>query len=266
MPNRIGFVGAGRMGSILLKGFLSERVVDVEDLTAYDIESDKLKEIARQTGLTESDSLKQLLEASDIIFLCVKPVEMERVLGLVGPHAKDILIVSVAAGVSTSFIEARCPDSRVIRVMPNHCGLVSEMASAYCVGQSANKEDMAAIEALLESVGKVYRVEETHMDVVTGLSGSGPAYIYLVIEALAAAAEKQGLSKSVAFGLAVQTVKGAAEMADSSQQKTGELIDSVCSPGGTTIEGMKILKQYQVSEAFMEAVDAATKKSRELLV
>jgi len=264
MARRIGFIGVGHLGSAILKALLSQRTVEPENIYACDVEESKLEGLSEETGINTTCESRDLLDEVEVLFIAVKPQDMESLLSHIGPKLKDILVISLAAGVPSSFIEARAPEARVVRVMPNMPVSVNEMAAAYSLGESATKEDEAVVEDLLNKVGKSVPVQEELMDAITGLSGSGPAYIYYVIKAMAEGGVKQGLPEEVALNLAVQTVKGASAMISGQDRKPQELIDEVASPGGTTIEGLKMLDQYSVDEAFQKAVEAATIKSKKL--
>jgi pyrroline-5-carboxylate reductase len=264
MAKQIGFIGAGNMGSALIKGFLSQRAVEPENVYACDKDEEKVKKLSEETGVHYTLNSLELLDEVEVLFIAVKPQDVEHLLAQIGSKIKNILLVSVAAGIPTSYIEARAPEARVIRVMPNMPAAVYEMAAAYSLGASATKDDEAVLEELLKKTGICYKVDEGLMDSVTGLSGSGPAYAYYIIKALAEGGVQQGLPEDVALNLAVQTVKGAAVMVENTHKTPQQLIDEVTSPGGTTIEGLKVLDEYKVNEALKKAVDAATQKSREL--
>jgi pyrroline-5-carboxylate reductase len=189
---------------------------------------------------------------------------MDDVLSDIKGEAEGKLFVSIAAGVKIEKLEGALPGARVIRVMPNSPAAVSEMAAAYAPGATAGGDDEKLVERVLNSLGTAVKVEEEMLDAVTGLSGSGPAYIYYIIRALADAGVSEGLPEDVALKLAAQTVKGAGEMVLKSGKGPKELIDLVTSPGGTTVEGMSVLESEDVDESFKRAVTAATMRSREL--
>lgn len=258
---KISVIGCGNLGESFIEGLLKSKSVEASEITASDPDETKLKELEKLGVATDIDNKKAAKE-SDTIFLAVKP-------GLVGEVldelelTEDKLLVSLAAGVSTGFLEDHTK-ARVIRVMPNICGSVSEMASAYVPGKNATEEDEKLVENILGQMGKTQKVDESLMDAVTGLSGSGPAYIFLLIEALKEVGEELGLSEGEALNLAAQTVRGSGELVMDSDKSLEELVDMVCSPKGTTIEGVKVLKDREVQDAFKEAVRAASKRSKEL--
>ncbi|HHQ45408.1 MAG TPA: pyrroline-5-carboxylate reductase [Candidatus Altiarchaeales archaeon] len=264
MEKTFGFVGAGNMGSALVRGLVAKQVVDPSNIFACDLDKEKIERLQAETKINATCDVGEVGDKVDVLFIAVKPQDIEKLLKSIPHNLEGVLVVSIAAGVPTKKIEEKIPKARVVRVMPNTPAKVSEMASAYCLGASARPEDGELVAELLSSLGVCVKVEENLMDAVTGLSGSGPAYIYLVIQALVEGGVKQGLSEGDAMELAVQTVKGAAEMVAKSGKSPKELIDEVASPGGTTIEGLKVLEEYKVREAFQKAVEAAAEKSRVL--
>jgi pyrroline-5-carboxylate reductase len=257
---RFGFIGVGRMGSALLKSFLTNGLIKAENVLAYDRDPKALK----RADVEGRYSAFEVVEDSDAVFICVKPKDMDDVLAEIEDIAGSRLIVSIAAGVSTKRIEARLKEARVVRVMPNTPAVINELAAAYCMGRRAHEEDAVLVGSLLSSLGVAFRVEEELMDAVTGLSGSGPAYVYYVINALVDAGVRQGLPEEVALNLVLQTVRGAVDMVITTGRTPNELIDEVISPGGTTEEGLNVLDKMKVGEAFSEAVEAATRKSKKL--
>lgn len=257
---RVGFIGVGRMGQALIKGFLSKGMLQKDEVLAYDLDMSKLKEL----DVASKYSAFEVVENSDIVFLCVKPQDLDVVLDEIKDITGSRLVVSIAAGVTTKKIESRLREARVIRVMPNTPAVIYEMAAAYCLGKRASEEDSMYVGNLLNSIGVVFRVEEPLMDVVTGLSGSGPAYVYYVIKALADAGVQQGLSEKASLNLVLQTVRGAVDMVIVTKKEPEQLIDEVKSPGGTTVEALKTLDDMNVDESFKKAVDAATRRSKEL--
>lgn len=258
---KIGVIGCGNLGSSFIKGLITSDVIEPEQITASDPDEEKLKEMKSQGVKTTTDNL-EAAEASDVVFLAVKP-------GLVGDMLEGLklteedLLVSLAAGVSTDFMENHCK-ARIIRIMPNICAEALEMASGFSLGKKATNKDRKLIESILEKLGSTIEVDENLMNTVTGLSGSGPAYVFLMIKAIQEAGEERGLSEEESLTLTAQTVKGSAELALKSDRELDELIDMVSSPKGTTIEGMKILEKEGVKNSFKRAVRAATERAEEL--
>jgi len=259
---KVGFIGCGNLGSSLIKGILNAGALRAEELVASDVSDEKLGELGKFGIETTTDS-KKLVEHCDVIFIAVKPDIVESVLEETKKLSNGKLFVSVAAGVSTKFIEARTR-ARVIRVMPNICGLVGEMASCFSLGTRASGEDEELIEKLLADMGMTFKVDEKLMNVVTGLSGSGPAYFYFIVQALQEAGVELGLSSEIALKLAAQTAKGAAEVILREGKTLEELTGMVCTPKGTTIEGIKVLEKRKVADALRDAVKAAAKRAKEL--
>ncbi|HSB82815.1 MAG TPA: pyrroline-5-carboxylate reductase [Candidatus Methylomirabilis sp.] len=262
----LGFVGGGNMGEALLRGLLAAKLVGPESLLVSDVREDRLTSLRETYGVRTHASNAEVARQADILLLAVKPQVMGQALDdLVEALDEKKLVISIAAGIPTSFILDRFSfPLRVVRVMPNTPALVLEGMSALARGLHATAEDLETTRRLFETVGKVVVVDESLLDAVTGLSGSGPAYIFLVIEALADAGVKVGLPRDVAHLLAAQTVRGAARMALETGKHPGQLKDMVTSPGGTTIAGLHALEQGGVRAAFFNAVEAATLRSREL--
>jgi len=262
---KIGFIGGGNMAEAMIKGLLaggfpSERIMASEP---SEVRREHLED-AYAIELT-SDNL-EVIRKSEIVVLAIKPQIVAEVLEEIsGDYSGDKLIVSILAGIACATIEKYFQGApRVVRVMPNTPALVGEGASAICRGHNASKEDLQLVKQLFETVGKVQVIDERQMDAVTGLSGSGPAYIYTVIEALADGGVREGLRRDVAHALAVQTVVGAALMVRETGVHPAILRDQVCSPGGTAITGVSTLEKKGLRTTLMEAVSAAAARSREL--
>lgn len=263
--NTIGFVGGGRMAEALISGVLAAKLFEPEKIRVADpdaMRQDHLKiHYGVQVGLTNNE----VVAASEVIVLAVKPQVMTEVLRGVEVSVSNRLVVSVAAGVPICRIqESLGPQAGIIRAMPNTPAMVGAGMTALAVGPGVGPEAVAFVRQMFESVGKVVLLEERHMDAVTGLSGSGPAYIFLAIEALADGGVKMGLPRETASVLAAQTVLGAAKMVLESGQHPARLKDQVASPGGTTIAGLHRLEQGGLRAVLMDAVEAATKRSQEL--
>ncbi len=266
MKDKIGFIGAGNMGEALIKGILKAKLLSSQKVCASDIRETKLKQFQKTYGIKTFKDNKELVSQVNIILLAVKPQNMEEVLSEIAPVIeKKHLVISIAAGITTSYISKRLNDKiSVVRIMPNTPALIQEGASALAMGKHANKSDIKSVQKLFESVGKTVVVDESLMDAVTGLSGSGPAYVFLFIEALADAGVKMGLSRSVALLLSAQTCLGAARMVSETGEHPAKLKDMVTSPGGTTISGLHALEAGGLRTTIMDAVEAATRRSKEL--
>lgn len=263
---RIAFIGAGNMGEALIKGLLQAGQVRPDLVIATDIRTERLDVIHKMYRIETLTNNEEAATKAQILLLAVKPQVMDEVLtGLRGAVTDDHLLLSVAAGIRTAFIEARFSHpTRVVRIMPNTPALILAGASAITPGRHATEEDLKTTREVFEAVGRVVQVEEKLMDAVTGLSGSGPAYIFVLIEALADAGVQMGLTREVATLLAAQTVFGAARMVLESGEHPAKLKDMVTSPAGTTVAGLHILEQAGFRGLLMEAVEAATRRSMEL--
>jgi pyrroline-5-carboxylate reductase len=263
---RVGFLGAGRMATALAKGLISAKFAAVDSIVASDPHSAACEAFSAQTGALATESNLEVVHSSDVVILAVKPQNATEVLSEVRAEIKlKHLTISIAAGVSIetlmSFLGA---SARLVRVMPNTPSLVGVGASAFALGGAATPADGELVRRLLSTVGIAVELPESMLDAVTGLSGSGPAYVYQVIEALSDGGVWMGLSRDVATKLAAQTVLGAAQMVLQSGQSPAVLKDAVASPGGTTIAGLHALESGGLRAALMNAVRAATLRSREL--
>jgi pyrroline-5-carboxylate reductase len=266
MLKRLVFIGGGNMAEALLRGILAAGRIRPDDILATDVRNERLAylETAYKIGVT-SDNAAAVRQAETVL-LAVKPQKMTGVLAeLTEAVGEARLLISIVAGFATATIAARFPHPvRVVRVMPNTPALVLEGVSALARGSHATPRDLQTTRELFEAVGKVVVLDESLMDAVTGLSGSGPAYVFLIIEALADAGVKVGLARDVALALAAQTVRGSARLVLETGKHPGELKDMVASPGGTTIAGLHALEQGGVRAALINAVEAATRRSQEL--
>lgn len=261
----VGIIGCGKMGQALTMGALRSGALKSEELFLFDIFPTAVEALAAESKGKAVDSLETLIEKSEALIVCVKPAQVTEVLEKVKNSSGSHLVLSIAAGVALQKMEAAASDkTRVIRIMPNTPALVGLGASAYTLGKNATDEDSAFTEKLLSSVGIVEKVPESLMDAVTGLSGSGPAYIYTMIEALADGGLLKGLPRDQALRLATQTVLGTAQMVSESNLLPAELRDRVTSPGGTTIAGLAALEKGNFRSTVISAVSTATERSQEL--
>jgi pyrroline-5-carboxylate reductase len=264
--HRYGFIGAGRMATALARGFVASGLAVADEIVASDVSSVATEEFRRVTGSRVAESNPKVAAESDVVFLAVKPQQMAQVLGdLHGTLTSRHLVASIAAGVPLVALTAGLgAGPRLVRIMPNTPCLVGRGASAYCLGPGATKVDGELVGRLLAAVGQAHEVDERLMDAVTGLSGSGPAFVYVIIEALSDGGVQMGLPRDVASALAAETVRGAAELVLSTGQHPSVLKDAVASPGGTTIAGLAALEAGGVRAALMSAVVAATRRAAEL--
>jgi pyrroline-5-carboxylate reductase len=265
-PFTIGFLGAGKMAGALASGFIHAELVGPKEILASDPHDASRERFSGEVGSETTASNTDVLKFANTVILAVKPNHVAEVLaGLRGKFTSDHLLISIAAGVTLAKIEGALPaDARVIRVMPNTPALVGESASAFALGKNATAADGKLAEKLLSAVGIAFQVKEDLLDAVTGLSGSGPAYVFSFIEGLIDGGVAAGLPRDMATKLAAQTVLGAAKMVLETGQNPGVLRDMVTSPGGTTIEGLHELEKGKLRATVMSAVRAATEKSRKL--
>lgn len=258
---KLGVIGCGKMGSALVEGAIRSGAVPATKVSGCDAYPDAAKAFAKATGATFAESIPAL--NADTYLLCTKPNQAEAALAAL--PAGEALVISVAAGLSTTWLEARVPAGvRVVRCMPNTPALVGKGAAAYCRGKAATAADAEVAKLLLGSVGLAVELPESLMDAVTGLSGSGPAFVYVMIEAMADGGVRAGLPRAEALKLAAQTVLGAAAMVLETGIHPGALKDQVTSPGGTTIAGLAELEKHGMRAAFIEAVTTAARRSAEL--
>jgi pyrroline-5-carboxylate reductase len=261
----IAFIGGGNMAEALIKGLIAAGTAKPDHILVTDVSVDRLAHLHQTYGVMQKGNGEAAREA-DIIILCVKPQVVERVLADISSavDAKK-LVISIAAGIVIAKIEKGLKESsHVVRVMPNTPALVLAGAAALAGGKHATSDDLALTQGIFNSVGRAVIVEEKLMDAVTGLSGSGPAYVFMIIDALSDAGVKEGLPRPLALELAAQTVYGAAKMVLETKEHPGKLRDMVTSPGGTTIEGLHALEKGKLRATLMNAVEAATTRSREL--
>jgi len=263
---KIGFIGTGKMALALAKGMVDQQTVTPEQIVGTD-PYPKAREIFGATvGARTVDAPRDVVAAADVLFIAVKPDKVEEVLVALNPHLSTAhLVISIAAGVPlATFEENLVTGARVIRVMPNTPAMVGAAAAGFALGNHATEEDGKLTETLLSAVGIAIPVSESLLDAVTGLSGSGPAYVYQIIEALSDGGVAAGLPRETATRLAAQTVMGSAKMVLETRMHPAELKDMVTSPGGTTIEGVHELEKGGLRATLMNAVRAATAKSRKL--
>ncbi len=263
---RVVVIGAGNMGAALVAGMVRSELLPAERITAVDVVESLLERLSAELGVKTSREAGEVVGTQDVIVLAVKPQYWKPVVeGFGGAVESKQLVISIMAGVSTSAIEGALPDGApVVRVMPNILAQVQAAMSALCRGRYAGDDHLEIAEDVLGAVGETVVVDEVQMDAVTGLSGSGPAYVYAMIDALADGGVKVGLPKEVALKLAAQTVFGAAKTVLEGGEHPAVLKDRVTSAGGTTIAGLHAMEQGGFRAALMAAVEAATRRSEEL--
>jgi pyrroline-5-carboxylate reductase len=263
---RVGFVGGGNMGEALIRGLVESNLVPADAILVSDVRADRTRQLAEQYGVRALSGNAALVSGADVVILAVKPQIMAAVLREVAPAlGSRPLLISLAAGVSTATIQSvlgKYP--RLIRVMPNTPALVLRGVTAIARTPGLDADDLETAQEIFAAVGKAVVLDEDHMDAVTGLSGSGPAYVAIVIESLADGGVKMGLDRATAMTLATQTVLGAATLLAETGLHPGALKDMVSSPGGTTIAGIAALEEGGIRTTFIRAVERATLRSREL--
>ena len=262
---RVGFVGAGAMAEAMARGFITSGVLPPERVLAADPDQSR-HEALQQLGASTTSSSEEVISACDVVFVAVKPTAVPDALSSV-QHllSPDHLVVSIAAGLTLDYIRSYAgPSPRLIRVMPNTPALVGRMAAALAADSSASDRDVEVACTLLQSMGTVHVLQEKLLDAATGVCGSGPAYLYLAIEAMADGGVEMGLPRQVALNLAAETVAGAGEMAASSGKHPAQLKDNVTSAGGTTIAAVHELERNGVRNAFMDAVRASAQTAAKM--
>lgn len=263
---KITFIGAGNMGGAILSGLLTKELVVKENITVFDTYAPKLVELSEKYGIFTEKNIEQAVEGADIVLIAVKPNVIESVLASIkNSLQRDVILISIAAGVSINkIVNATFDGVKVARIMPNTPAMVGAGMSSVSVNSFMTEEEANLVLDIFSSLGEAELVPESLTDVVTGLSGSGPAYVYLFIEALADGAVTQGMPRDKAYKFAAQTVLGSAKMVLETGEHPGVLKDMVTSPGGTTITAIRSLEKNNFRSAVIEAVVSATEKSKEL--
>lgn len=268
MPTKltIGFLGAGKMATALARGFVRAGVAKPGQILASDVSPAARAAFSKEVGAKTTSSNLEIIKSANVLVLAVKPDQVAELLHEArAAFTNRHMLISIAAGVTLAKLEAGLgADARLIRVMPNTPALVGASATAFATGKATAAEDAQLAQKLFSSVGVAFQVKESLLDAVTGLSGSGPAYVYVAIEALADGGVAAGLPRDVATRLAAQTVLGGAKMVLETGQHPGVLKDMVASPGGTTIEGLHELEKGKLRGTLINAVRAATEKSKKL--
>ena len=266
LEQRIGLIGAGQMATALARGFINAGLTAADRILASDVDELARQRFSEATAAPTTPDNATVVDRSDLIVLAVKPQQMEGVAaGLRGKIGAQQLVVSIAAGIRLASLARWLGEElRIVRVMPNTPCLIGEGACAYSLGERATLEDGAVVGRLLASLGSAWQVEEKLLDAVTGLAGSGPAFVYVMVEALGDAGVRLGLPRSMAATMAARTVRGAAAMVLASGEHPAVLKDRVASPGGTTIAGLQSLESGGIRGTLMAAVEAAARRSAEL--
>jgi pyrroline-5-carboxylate reductase len=262
---KIGFIGGGAMAEALTGGIIKHKIAVLSDIYISDHKKDRCTYLSDTYGVTATVGSESFIRKLDVLFLAVKPQSVQKAMKEVYTQVnKKTIVVSIVAGLLTKNIEEYFSIQPVIRVMPNTPVSVGEGMSALALGKNASEKDGGKIQTILSAVGKALVVKEAAMDAVTGLSGSGPGYAFVIIDALSDAGVQAGLPRKTSITLAAQTLLGAAKMVLETGKHPAELRDQVTSPAGTTIAGVRVMEQRAVRAALIDAVQAATDKSKEM--
>lgn len=264
---KVSFVGAGSMAEAVIAGIVHKKVLNSEQVYVINKENkERLAFLHEEYGVTGSTDREEVIQGADIIVIATKPHDVDVALKDIASFVtSEQLIISVVAGVSTDAIaKSLGKNVPIIRTMPNTSATIGYSATAICKGEFATKKHIAQANEIFEAIGTVSIVDEKQMHIVTGISGSGPAYIYYLVEAMEEAAIEAGFEKDIAYELIVQVIKGASEMLKRSKKSARELREDITSPQGTTEAGLKMLKKYHFQEAIRSCVAAARKRSIEL--
>lgn len=261
---KYAFLGAGKMALALVQGMLRAGLCPASDIVISSRSRATLEKFCAATGVGAAETNAEAAKGTDVVVLCVKPTDAVGALKSCGDALAGKLLISVATGLKIGKLSEAAPGCRIVRAMPNTAAMVGKSATALAAQSDLPEKDMAVAEKIFQAVGTVYAVGESQLDAVTGLSGSGPAYIYLVMEALSDGGVAAGLPRKLALELAIQTVAGAAETAIVTGEHPALLREMVTSPGGTTIAALATLETAAVRSAFIDAVKSAAKRSKEL--
>ena len=266
MNKKIGFIGCGKMASAIIGGVIASNYLPKENIIAAEINEEKAAEKSKELGIKVITDNNELVNSVDVVFVATTPNFVEGVLnGIKSSVTKDKLVVSIAAGVTTRFIESILgSDKRVVRVMPNTPALVLEGMSGVAGGTTATEEDVQAVVELLSNIGKAIEVTEEQLDIVTAISGSGPAFYYKVINDIARAGEKMGMDYEKALTLSIQTAIGSAKMLLSSDKSAEDLIASVATKGGCTRVGVDYMEEVDTADMFYNLIEKTAEKAHAL--
>jgi pyrroline-5-carboxylate reductase len=259
MNDKVAVIGAGMMGSAIIKSLLKGNYGG--KITAVDIVPEKLKDLEK-LGIRVSTDNRKSADDADIVFIIVKPGDVEKVLKEISKELKGKLLVSVAATVPLKFLRKNAPEARIVRIMPNLGVLVQAAYTAYCCEDNVTVEDKEKVQALLNMMGICDEVDEKYMDALTAVSGSGPGYLSIIVEALMYAGLKVGLPRNIALAAAAQTVMGTGKLILDLREDPAKIKDMTTTPGGTTIEAIYQIEQSQIRSAMIRAIEEATKKSQ----
>lgn len=261
---RYGFIGIGNMASAIIRGAISSGAFAPEDILGYNHHIEKALALHKDCGMSVCETLEELIESSDVILLCVKPQILPAVLPQIKPHVKDKRVVSIAAGKDIAYLENALGKIPIMRVMPNINAVVGASTSCICANAHASKEDVETIIGLFSTVGMIIELPESQMATFAAVAGASPAFTYTYIDALACAAVRAGMPRATALKIAASSVLGSAKMLAQSGEDPHALAAKVCSPGGTTIEGMHCLKTHAFEGTVEDAIAAVIAKDKTL--
>lgn len=263
---KIGFIGGGNMASAIIGGMVEKKVYAPEQIAASGKDADSLENLHKKYGIEVTADNKEIMEKSDVVFLSVKPQVLPQVIMEIAPLIKENqLFVSIAAGKTIEWIENEFnKEIKLVRCMPNTPALVGEGCTGICANAKVSEEELELVKAIFDSCGTSYQVPEHLMDVVGAVAGSAPAFVFMFMEAMADAAVAGGMPRDMAYKMASQTVLGSGKLMLETGKHPGNLKDMVCSPGGTTICGVKVLEEQGMRGAIMDALDSCIQKSKKI--
>ena len=265
MSAGIGFIGAGKMAEALIGGLIAKKVFSKDEIIACAPSEKTRKHIKSTYGVTMYKTAAEVVDKTDLIVLAVKPKNVDALFKVEGVKiSKGKMLISIVAGLTLDKMNSYVPEAKKIRVMPNHCCMVLEGAMGYTCDPTMSETDKKRVSKILSAVGLAVEVPESQMEAVTGIAGSSPAFLYMVIDAMADAGVLNGLSRDQAVKLAAQSMLGSAKMVLETGKHPDQLRDEVCSPGGTTIVGVKILEDLGMRSAMSSAVDGTIARAREM--
>nr|WP_300004274.1 pyrroline-5-carboxylate reductase [Tissierella sp.] len=266
MKKKIGFIGCGNMASAMIKGIISSDIVESDDIIVSAKTKTTLEKIEKEFKIRTTLDNKQVAREADFLFLAVKPHLYKGILEVIKEDIKEeTVVISIGAGISLDFLKENLKEgAKFIKTMPNTPAFVGEGMSALSPGACLDQEEIQDVLDIFKSFGKAEIIDESLMDAFTAICGSSPAYIFVLIEAMADAGVKEGLARPLAYKMAAQAVLGSAKMVLETEEHPGKLKDNVCSPGGTTIEAVISLERTGFRSSIMEAVEVCAEKSRQM--
>ena len=262
---RYGVIGTGNMGAAIIKGMVGSGLFADDEICGYNRTASKAEEIAQEYGITVAGSADEAVSLSDVVILCVKPQQMDSMIDSVAPESfRGKLVISIAAGLPLSYYAGKLPGSRIIRSMPNLNAKYLESVTGICPAPGIPAEDVETAKKIFSSIGSVFEIQESLFPAFSAVAGASPAFTFMYADALAMAAVKAGIPRKTAIEIAAAAIKGSAETLLQSEEHPDALRDKVCSPGGTTIEGVSVLENVSFKGSVMEAVQAVIEKDKRM--